>query len=329
MNDDNEHNDKDIARLLEAAGPREAMPDELRERWEAHFRSELAEARPASRRRFALPLAALAASVLVLMLVLDHFAAAPAGALPVQVVAVVGSADIQLGENRRLSAVPGQNLSAGATLETGDDSRLALNWAGFDVRLNAGTRLKLESDRLSLERGEVYVSDVGRRTQLRSATVQTPIATVRDIGTQFKVRFDRQTLTTSVREGSVIVATANAEHRADAAAGAGRTFVVNADESFQVLADSSDWSWIYPVSRRFELEGRTVLDFLRWSTSESGRELRFTAEAVSLAARNTRFSGAVDISGMDPEEAVGIVLSTTRFDARREPGVLLVSRRLE
>ena len=97
----------------------------------------------------------------------------------------------------------------------------------------------------------------------------------------------------------------------------------------QTTEDNSDWTWIYPVARRFELEGRSVLEFLQWSATESGRAVRFADAAAELAAGQTRFSGALDISGLDPEEAVAVVLSTTRFRATPDGDALRVSRRSE
>lgn len=326
---DEHDTDRNIARLLEAAGPREELPKELESRWETHFRAELASARRARRCRYGVPLGALAASIVALALVLDRSDGTGAREIPMQVLAVAGSGEVQMSDGQRQPTVPGLNLSAGAVLETGSGSRLALSWAGFDVRLNEHTRLRLLNDRLQLQAGELFISDQGQRTLLSAATVETPIATVRDIGTQFKVRYEDDKVTTSVREGSIVVETEQAKQRVDAESKGKRALVVSADGSIEASADWSDWTWIYPVARRFDLEGRSVVDYLRWFAAETGREVRFADEAAELAAGYTRFSGAVDVSGLDPEQAVDLVLSTTRFEAKAEGNALLVSRRSE
>ena len=186
------------------------------------------------------------------------------------------------------------------------------------------------ASRCDAEAGEVYVSNRDRRTSRRHVTVVTPYASVSDIGTQFKVRLSGDAVVASVRQGSIVVTTDGGEHRADASDAGGRTLVVGRDRSVQVFDDRSDWAWIYPVAQPFRLEGRTVFQFLRWSTGESGRQLLFADEDAALAARNARFSGGLDLVDRDPDEAVDLVLSTTRFEARvQSDGSLLVSRRSE
>ena len=324
--------DRDIARLLGAAGPREEPPEELKERWGAHFRAELAQAkhaRQARRWRRALPIGAIAASLLLGLVILNRPHGTDATEIPMQVLAVAGSAQVQATPAARQAATPGLQLSVGAVLETQSRARLGLNWAGFDVRLNENTRLRLMQDGLQLDAGEIYVSSLGQQELLTSVVVVTPIATIRDVGTQFKVRYDDGEVTTAVREGSIVLETSRSRRRVDAAPGARQVLVASADGAVTVSEDTSDWSWIYPVAQRFALEGQTVLDFLRWSTAESGRELRFADEAAELAAAYARFSGAADISSLDPEEAVALVLSTTRFEAAPDGDALVVSRRSE
>ena len=321
---------RDIAQLLGAAGAREKLPEELKARWEDHFRAELQPILESPRRGFLLPLVSLAASVVVLLLVLDFFAGEPAASTPMQVTAVTGGGQLILDEQRRLAAVAGQNLSAGVTLETAAQGRVALSWGGFDVRLNHNSRLTLMNDHLELTAGEVYVSNFGRRTSHQRIVVKTPLAAISDIGTQFKVRLTADAVISSVRRGGIVVRTETGEHRAEAAPEHGRTLVVGADNTVSVSEDDSDWGWIYAVARRFDLEGRSVHEFLQWSVSESGRQLSFADESVALAARNTRFSGGIDLPGVNPDRAVAVALSTTRFIAEEQrDGSLLISRRSE
>lgn len=82
MNDhERDDTERDVARLLEVAGPREALPEELRARWEAHFRAELAAARPGRRRRLLLTVSALGVCIAVLLLSLNRFAIDPSSTL--------------------------------------------------------------------------------------------------------------------------------------------------------------------------------------------------------------------------------------------------------
>ena len=103
--------------------------------------------------------------------------------------------------------------------------------------------------------------------------------------------------------------------------------LVRQDGVVEAADDTSDWTWIHSAARGFDLEGRTVLEFLQWAAGESGRELRFVDSAAELSAGFTRFSGTLELEGLNPEQAIAMVLSTTRFEARSEDGVLVVSQR--
>jgi ferric-dicitrate binding protein FerR (iron transport regulator) len=328
-NDDNNNReaDRDIAQLLGAAGPRESVPDELKERWERHFRSELATVKRARSRRRVLPLLAAAASIVAVAIMLRGPADTAFDGVPAQIVAITGSVEVLSADATRQPVSEGQTLEAGLTLETGDSSQLGMAWAGFDIRLNERTRLRLSTDRLHLELGEVYISSVGQVTALASAIVVTPLATVRDIGTQFKVQYDGQSLTTGVREGSIEVQTPRTTQRVSATGSSRQSLHVSGSGEVRSTPDDSDWTWIYSVSQPFSLEGQSVLAFLEWAADESGRELTFADSAARLSAGYTRFSGEIDLRGLDPEQAVSTVMSTTRFEVTALDGALRVKRR--
>lgn len=327
MNDDNDTAEPDLGALLRAAGPREALPEELGRRWEAHFRAELASARPRRVGRNWVALGGLAAGLLVAALLWLELGARHSAVLSAEVQSIAGRVEL-VGDSAR-PLVPGESLPAGAVLASSPGSGIALDWAGYDVRMHEDSRLTVEGERLILQAGEIFISDRDRRTSLPQATVVTPFGTVRDLGTQFKVRVEGESVVASVRSGSILVDSGTARRRADAVAGESATLLLHRDRRVEPGEDGSDWRWIHALTRAFELEGSTVLDFLRWSTAESGQQLQFADDGVALAARSTRLSGSMDLGAIGPERAVALVLSTTRFSAHSENGVLLVSRRSE
>ncbi len=324
---DKPEQDADIARLLRELGPRETPPDELKRHWEARFRAELVSARRSRRKRRLLPLAALAASIVAVVLLLNPAGDPVPDTQSMTVVALTGDAHILAADATRQQASPGRSLTRGDVLVTAANSRVGLDWAGFDIRLNENTRVRLDAQEIELEGGELYISSRGRTTAFPVATIVTPLATVRDIGTQFKVRYDGRFVETSVREGAIEVQTATGDQQARALPGESRSLLVGPDGAVESAADDSDWSWITSVARPLNLEGLSVLEFLQWAASETGYELKFVDSAAELSAGYTRFSGDLDLEGLDPQEAMALVLSTTRFEAAREDGALLITRR--
>lgn len=327
MNHDDENTEHDLARLLRAAGPRETLPGELGRRWEAHFRAELASARPRPSGRTRAALGGLAAALLAALLLGIEFGARSPTPPTAEVLSVAGRVELLGADAHGLAS--GDTLPAGAVLASSPNSGIAIDWAGYDVRVHEDSRLLVESERLILQAGELFISDLGRQTRLRQATVVTPFGTVRDLGTQFKVRVEGDSVVASVRSGSILVESGSERERADAVAGESATLLLHRDRRVEAGDDRSDWGWIHALSRAFELEGSTVLDFLRWSAVESGQRLQFADDGVALAARSTRLSGSLDLGAIGPEQAISLVLSTTRFSALSEDGVLLVSRRSE
>ena len=326
LDDKRTDEEQEIARLLKAAGRREQLPADTRERWEAHFRAELAPVIARKRYRFSQPLYAVAASLAVIAVTLLLYVAGSSDTPAMAINAVAGEGLILDGTSER-AAQPGQTLVPGTTLVTGSESQLALEWAGYDVRLNAGSRAQLFADRIALLEGEIYVSDEGRRVTRRQITISTPFATIRDIGTQFKVCLDEDRVVSTVRQGSIVMIADGEEFTASAEPGEARQLTVGTDLTVEEATVSASWDWIYKVSPEFDTAGRSAYEFLRWSVAESGRELMFTSEDVEIAARMAILSPA-DISSFDPDAAVDTVLKTTsNLIAEREGNVLRIRRR--
>ena len=319
--------EQDVARLLYAAGRRQEMPDDIKQRWEQQFRAQLAPVLHRRRKRHWTSLSALAASVALIALGLLFYNNTAVDGHTLQILAVSGNGWADAGADDLRFATPGQHLKPGTTVVTGEDSRMAVNWGGYDVRLNASSRLQLFRDHMALLEGEVYVSDEGRHIGKVQMTIKTALATIADIGTQFTVRIDPGEVISTVRRGVITVTTANQQVSVAASAGMSQQVTVNRDLHIAQGTGDSDWDWIYPVSSGFETEGQSVYHFLQWSVGESGKELQFATQDAEISARLAILSAA-DISSLDPEQAVNAVLASTRFIARREePGVLLIKRR--
>lgn len=305
--------DEDIARLLRAAGPRERLPADMRQRWDRHFRAELA---PVTRRRAGhrrQVILGLCAALLVAAGTLLTYRLPPATpAVDIRVSHSSGATRGLLPGGSETTLRAGQRLTSGSMVSTGDDGHLALTYGSHELRLNRRTRLRFADGRIALEAGEIYASDreaQGPRHPLRIATRH---GTVRDVGTQFTVAvFPDQTVTT-VRRGAVLIDTGRGELRAEAGPDGASRLTIDRDRqvhSESVAPGGSEWRWIYRAGAGFELDGRTAYEFLAWSVGESGLRLEFASPGAEIYARTTRLHG--DISTLDPEQAVAPVLAST------------------
>ena len=326
------------ARLLQLAGSRPQIPQDMEQRvyqrvrdeWQAastspegqrvyrHVRSEWKKGSPGRHtRRWLLPVA-LAASALVAVAIVLQPAPAPPG--PTLVAPVVHAVDAAGNGNL---PVPGHQVHAGDRLSTGSGEALSLSLARLEsVRLDEQSTLIAKSDhQFELVEGRMYIDSGDLIYRSKGLEIETPSGKVTDIGTQFVVRADGETLEIAVREGRVDV-------RQDvrtvvAVAGDRVQFDGSADPEFSTIASHDDyWSWATDLAPTFAIENRSLLDFLRWVARETGRELVFESEDLRIAAMRTVLHG--DVAGHKPLDAVDSVMLTTKFRYRIEPTKIVI-----
>jgi ferric-dicitrate binding protein FerR (iron transport regulator) len=323
--------DQDLERLLKSAGPREKPPADVehhvRERLHADWIAMLGEGRARRRLRtqFALAAGILAAAV-------GLWLAGPRMAGPPEAVGTVASASGEIRERtgwlsgwRVLEG--GDVVVAGRTLETGAEGRAALALAGgLSARLDHGTRVALlESGKLRLDRGALYVDSGADARRAAALEVQTDAGSVRHVGTQYEVRVLDRGIELRIREGRV-------EWRSTGGGvelgHAGEQLVISDDGRVSREAASAygeGWDWAAAAAPAIDIEGLPLTRFLAWAGRELGRDVEY-AQSLSeaeLAAIVVHGSTA----GLTPIEALHAVLSTTSVQAMVVDGRIVVERR--
>ena len=306
--------DRDLAALLRAAGPRDQASAEMRAQVQAAVAAEwraTVEAR--QRRRQFVPLLAVAsvATIAVATWLAQPLLRQEAG--PVATVALMtGAVQVRHADaGRWLALAATDKVNAGDELQTASDGRVALRLHdGLEVRLDTQTQLTLaDAGSARLERGAVYV-DAGATAHSKAASfvLGTPAGDVRHLGTQYAVRALDGTVLVNVREGSVAI-------------GQGRDRIVgSAGEQLSVTSSGAvvrttiaprdtQWAWVESIAPPFAIEGRPLDNFLAWAARETGRQLVYTSPAAAAAAASIELKGSV--AGLDPDAAVAAVFTTT------------------
>jgi hypothetical protein len=208
----------------------------------------------------------------------------------------------------------GMRLAIGSTLVTGDTlstrtGQVALRLAsGGSLRIGPRSEIVLTSaNAAELVSGALYFDSENRRAGAEFS-VTTPFGTVRDVGTQFVVRLDGEQpgLDVGVRDGRVTLTTQNAS---DTAAAGER--LVAAPDATAIRRDvmpkfGGAWDWAEGLAPPFDIEGRTLGEFLTWFARQTGRDVVFgSPEAERLAA--TRLHGSIDF---EPLQKLSAVLAT-------------------
>jgi ferric-dicitrate binding protein FerR (iron transport regulator) len=315
MQDDLQHDERegaDLARLLEATGPRSKPSDramaEVRAAVEAEWR-EVVSKRQQRRRYTTWALAAgIAVAAVGAWLARPLYLQEPG---PIASLArVVGDVQMDTGNGRWSTLATGSVVTSGSVIRTLGGGRAALRMNdGVELRLDSGTELAFnDANDARLASGAVYV-DSGPEVAPPAAdfVLETPAGSVRHLGTQYEARLTGGDVLVGIREGRVEVS----GQRGTVLGNAGEVLKISdGGVSRSPLAPSaSQWNWVGEVTPPFSIEGRSVDAFLAWAGRESGRRVVYASPDVERQANIVTLSGTVE--GLAPNEAVAAVLSTT------------------
>lgn len=321
----------DVGTLLRLAGPRAAVPTERAERVRsAAYATWKRKTRVRSHRRFVWAGAAAVAACLMLAI---GFGVIPFGTGPSPTADVLTVASLSGPAWVRDSAgtVPstsrplavGDGVTLGSELDTPETGRVAVRLSsGHSVRLDRSTRVRvLEAGVLALDRGAVYVdSGMGRET-VASLSIRTPLGIVEEIGTQFEVRLEEDSVRVRLREGAVVVH--RDEGTYDVVVGGELEIGVDGSVATRELAThGSEWAWVADITPMLELDGRSARDFLEWVARERGWTLSFADEQVARSAEEIVLGGTV--SALTLDQALETVLPTCRMVHHVTDGTLIV-----
>ncbi len=312
-----------VRRLLAEAGPRPPLPEEdleaitaaARAAWRANVRPRVPAKR--ARRPLWLPLAAaLAVAVGLASWWISRGNRAPVAVARVEEV----SGTVHLG-SRQIAA--GDPVPLGAELRSGETGRAALRLTGdVDVRLDAETRLRFVSAAiLELESGGLYVDSGSGKGSIE---VRTAIGTARDVGTQFLVRIaDGAALLVRVREGSVLTERGGQTYLIPA----GRELVLRRDGTSEQRAAAGHgpgWDWVLGVSGVFDIEGRTLPEFLAWVSRETGWRVVLDGDLAEEAPEIVLHGS---LGGLRADQAPFVLLPGAGLEGDLRAGTLTVRRR--
>jgi hypothetical protein len=127
----------------------------------------------------------------------------------------------------------------------------------------------------------------------------------------------------AVREGRVDVV----RDRSVIAAEAGDRLILEPGREAvfdQITPYDSAWDWATSLAPGFDIENRSLLDFLKWASRETGKTLIFSSNDVRMAAMGTELFGS--IVNFTPSEAIDAVLTTTQFRYRIDERSITITK---
>ena len=333
-----DRDDQTLARLLKLAGsstPIAADTEErvyaaVRKEWEAsttkpdndrvyrNVRREWHRTSARSRvRRWAMPLAIAASAVLAVAVIMQP---PPPVSSNVPLGKIAKNADPG---SRMFGA--GQSVFAGDTVTTGSSGGISITLAdGESIRLDRETAIDFVAhNRLRLIDGRVYADTGNFVYRDKTLIIETDSGEVTDVGTQFSVDARGGSLDVAVREGRVDVQRDGQE----SVAVAGERLILEPGQPalLKEIAPHDDyWGWVSALAPVYDIENRSLLDFLRWAARETGRELVFEDDELRMSAMKTDLHGSVE--DFLPDDAITAVLATTRFKYRVTDDRIVITR---
>jgi ferric-dicitrate binding protein FerR (iron transport regulator) len=304
--DNDSRSDEAVAQLINLAGLRPAIPDDIAQRVHGRVRREWQSVTKRRRTVRWSGAFALAASVVLAITVVLQPASPPAPTLGTiaRIAGSTGSVDSGL--------YAGRTVQLGDTITTADGESLSVALAdGLSLRISSGSSIRFDAvDEFTLVRGQVYADSGQAIYRDHGLTIRTPAGSATDIGTQFAVSYEADSMSVAVREGRVNVSGYQDSYLAIA----GEKLLMQPNEPFVVAPISindTSWDWAVALAPTFDIEKRSLTDFLKWAARETGRELKFADDETRMAAMGTILSGSV--KNFSPDEAAISVLSTTQF----------------
>ena len=314
--------DDTVAKLMNLAGPRADIPADLEERVHENVRQEWSRSTNRNKAMlWAIP-TALAATLLIAFAINTR--------APESLQQSLGSiAHVANASNLfKSDFIVGDDVYAGDLVETDADRGISISLVGdISLRIAAGTSIRFDqADEFTLVRGKVYADSGDRIYRDRHITVHTANGSATDIGTQFSVVYDDHRMSVAVREGRVDVASDNSSYTAQA--GDRMTVQPGADVEFdQVTPYDASWHWATSLAPSFDIENRTLMEFLKWASRETGKTLVFSSDDVRMAAMRTEIFGS--ILNFTPSEAIDSVLSTTQFRYRADEQSITITNSVQ
>jgi ferric-dicitrate binding protein FerR (iron transport regulator) len=313
-----------IENALRAAGRRPPPSEEATHRAYLTAREEWQQVvrRQSRRRRWLGMTGLLAASVLAGALMIGFWPATPAPQTVAVVLRTQGVSNYRATGAAAVATRVQAAIPLGAVIETGPQARLALRLAaGHSLRLDHATRVVAVAPRVfRLEFGRIYV-DSGDEAAGPSLRIDTPLAAISDIGTQFQVYATSQALRVQVRDGAVVLSGAGTNPAVAVATGefvemsADRRLTRGATDTF-----GTDWAWVATAAPELDAQERRLDRVLAWVCRELGFRLRYADARTRDMAVEVRLDGSLE--GLSPQEALEVLQRVTNFSYRLNAGVL-------
>ena len=232
--------------------------------------------------------------------------------------------DIALFSNQQeqIAARPGSRLISGSSITTmASGSATVLLPTIGNLRLDSNSQVTFnDANRLLLQSGRIYFES-SKKAKHSQIEITTQHGTIKNTGTQFEVQSQSNALSIRVREGSINF---NSNYGSQTLQSGYQltTLPSGSSQTNTIDANDSSWKWIHALAPQFELEGKSLHQYLLWVSREYALKIEF-ARDTEQKSRNILLHG--DIESLDLEQALKVVFSATRLKYELNGKTLIVN----
>ncbi len=319
--------DTKVAELVRGAGKRTPLPDDVRDRMEATFRSELAKSQQRHRFTQVTAISGLAASVIVsVVLVFQYFSTEQRHDVAT-VLRDRGEVTWQhLDESGPLRR--GNRIQAGDVLRTGNGvASITPIGTELDVRLASMSEVMfVDATTLRLNHGSIYVDSDPTLPHFPLKVLINGFS-VEHLGTQYLVSQVSDGFEIAVREGEVVVEGGPATvHSGKVENQSGKLITIAADHSMEVgpaPVHDQRWHWVSELAPAIETHGLPITDFLEWFSRETGYQVSYAStEAADEVTETIR--GPIDTENAFQALHEAMRLSQLKAVVNEDQGTVLI-----
>ncbi|MBT4160688.1 MAG: hypothetical protein HOC70_04250 [Gammaproteobacteria bacterium] len=278
--------DNRVEQLLQGAGRRTPIPEEVRDRLETSFLSELNKSQQRNSRTRVVTAGSLAASVLVAVVLVFNSGSEQTRDLVASVTKDRGEVNWTY-DNDLGPLTAGNTIQLGDVITTGTGSvSFAPVASSLDIRLAARSEISfVEPTTISLNQGTIYIDSgyIGSKKGGEQSPLKILVngVSVEHIGTQYMVSRNEHQIEVAVREGEVRIDHEGASVRSFGGLGHGELTQFSDGRlvtTKPIATHDSRWSWAAELSPAIETNEMPVLDFMNWVSEQTGYSIVYRVE---------------------------------------------------
>ena len=220
-------------------------------------------------------------------------------------------------------ALVNKTIHPGDYIRTKSKNRLLIELDnGNSFRVDENTQLQIVNrNEINLDHGQIYIES-SQQYPSSKLMILTHLAEVNHIGTRYLVSLRNDKLDVAVRDGKVVINNDAGINEVDNGFEASLNLAGEIQQQ-PITSYDSKWEWTQKIAKSFNIQDKTVAEYLAWVSAETGYEIHWESTSDKVNATKVILSGS--INGVSPMDSLDVILPTTRFNYQLNESAIHIS----